>query len=162
MPISDPYYPSHFIGYTRDELLLSLQLQFEILSHRVLELELGEGARRSPCPYHSASVPPHSSSSHFAHPPSAPAPIPDFDARLLPAKQQISFFASPCLRARGGARACPPFAFLPSSFSAISILGFWFYGDALLLVRALQLSRDFQDIGDHFLTVLFLYIDKLI
>ncbi|XP_022014501.1 tetra-peptide repeat homeobox protein 1-like [Helianthus annuus] len=27
MPVSDPYHPSHFIGYTRDELLLSLQLQ---------------------------------------------------------------------------------------------------------------------------------------
>ncbi|XP_022041869.1 proline-rich extensin-like protein EPR1 [Helianthus annuus] len=26
MPISDPYHPSHFVGYTRDELLLSLQL----------------------------------------------------------------------------------------------------------------------------------------
>ncbi|KAJ0954017.1 hypothetical protein HanRHA438_Chr00c34g0855701 [Helianthus annuus] len=24
MPVSDPYHPSHFIGYTRDELLLSL------------------------------------------------------------------------------------------------------------------------------------------
>ncbi|KAM0057856.1 hypothetical protein Hdeb2414_s0005g00163361 [Helianthus debilis subsp. tardiflorus] len=44
MPISDPYHPSHFVGYTRDELLLSLQLEFEILSRRVLELELGEGA----------------------------------------------------------------------------------------------------------------------
>ncbi|KAJ0722095.1 hypothetical protein HanRHA438_Chr08g0345801 [Helianthus annuus] len=45
MPISDPFHPSHYVGYTRDELLLSLQLQFEILSRRVLELELGEGAR---------------------------------------------------------------------------------------------------------------------
>ncbi|MFS7947457.1 hypothetical protein Hanom_Chr06g00548511 [Helianthus anomalus] len=26
IPISDPYHPSHFVGYTRDELLLSLQL----------------------------------------------------------------------------------------------------------------------------------------
>ncbi|MFS8024336.1 hypothetical protein Hanom_Chr16g01462041 [Helianthus anomalus] len=48
--ISDPYHPSHYGGYTRDELLLSLQFQFEILSRRVLELEFGEGARRSPCP----------------------------------------------------------------------------------------------------------------
>ncbi|XP_021990971.1 cell surface glycoprotein 1-like [Helianthus annuus] len=30
MPVSDPYHPSHFIGYTRGELLLSLQLQQEI------------------------------------------------------------------------------------------------------------------------------------
>ncbi|MFS7953567.1 hypothetical protein Hanom_Chr07g00620221 [Helianthus anomalus] len=40
MPVSDPYHPSHHVGYTRDDLLLSLQLQFEILSCRVLELEL--------------------------------------------------------------------------------------------------------------------------
>ncbi|MFS7998606.1 hypothetical protein Hanom_Chr12g01155901 [Helianthus anomalus] len=46
MPISDPYHPSQYGGYTRDELLLSLQLQFEILSRRVLELEFGEGASR--------------------------------------------------------------------------------------------------------------------
>ncbi|KAJ0627298.1 hypothetical protein HanPSC8_Chr01g0025921 [Helianthus annuus] len=39
MPISDPYHPSHFGGYTRDELLLSLQLQFETMSRRILELE---------------------------------------------------------------------------------------------------------------------------
>ncbi|XP_022036122.1 leucine-rich repeat extensin-like protein 3 [Helianthus annuus] len=26
MPFSDPYHPSHFVGYTRDELLLSLHL----------------------------------------------------------------------------------------------------------------------------------------
>ncbi|MFS7987293.1 hypothetical protein Hanom_Chr11g01020761 [Helianthus anomalus] len=44
MPISDPYHPSHFVGYTQDELLLSLLLQFEVLSRRVLELEL------TPCP----------------------------------------------------------------------------------------------------------------
>ncbi|MFS7927009.1 hypothetical protein Hanom_Chr04g00303871 [Helianthus anomalus] len=40
MPISDPYRSSHYEGYTRDELLLLLQLQFEVLSRRVLELEL--------------------------------------------------------------------------------------------------------------------------
>ncbi|MFS7905406.1 hypothetical protein Hanom_Chr01g00047281 [Helianthus anomalus] len=45
MPISDPYHPSHFVGYTRDELLMSPQLQFEILSHSVLEIEL-----TPPCP----------------------------------------------------------------------------------------------------------------
>ncbi|KAJ0693388.1 hypothetical protein HanPI659440_Chr15g0596571 [Helianthus annuus] len=70
MPISDPYHPSHHVGYTRDDLLLSLQLQFEILSRRVLELEFDEGARRSAFPFHPASVPPHSSSASFA-PPSA-------------------------------------------------------------------------------------------
>ncbi|KAJ0752565.1 hypothetical protein HanPI659440_Chr09g0325851 [Helianthus annuus] len=31
MPSSDPYHPSHHSGYTRDALLLSLQLQVEIL-----------------------------------------------------------------------------------------------------------------------------------
>ncbi|MFS8019717.1 hypothetical protein Hanom_Chr15g01406981 [Helianthus anomalus] len=40
MPISDPYHSSHYGGYTRDELLLSLQLQFEVLSREVLEPEL--------------------------------------------------------------------------------------------------------------------------
>ncbi|MFS7970006.1 hypothetical protein Hanom_Chr09g00815911 [Helianthus anomalus] len=58
MPISNPYHPSHHVGYTRDDLLLSLQLQFEILSRRVLELEFGEGARRSPFPFHPTSIPP--------------------------------------------------------------------------------------------------------
>ncbi|KAJ0588585.1 hypothetical protein HanIR_Chr04g0176301 [Helianthus annuus] len=35
MSLSDPYHPSHHTGYTRDDLLLSLQLQFEILCRRV-------------------------------------------------------------------------------------------------------------------------------
>ncbi|MFS7935973.1 hypothetical protein Hanom_Chr05g00409871 [Helianthus anomalus] len=91
MPISDPYHLSHFIGYTRVELLLSLQLQIEIFSRRVLELELGEGARRSPCPCHSTPVPPHSSSSSFIPPPAALAPFLGFDARFLTVEQQISF-----------------------------------------------------------------------
>ncbi|MFS7893602.1 hypothetical protein Hanom_Chr00s001006g01671281 [Helianthus anomalus] len=71
MPILDPYYPSHYGGYTRDELLLSLQLQFEILSRRVMELEVTP-SYPPPCPCHSVSVPPHSSSSPFAYPPTAP------------------------------------------------------------------------------------------
>ncbi|MFS7996824.1 hypothetical protein Hanom_Chr12g01134371 [Helianthus anomalus] len=60
MPISNPYHPSHYGGYTRDELLLSLQLQFEILSPQVQELEFDEGARRSPFPFHPTSAPPPS------------------------------------------------------------------------------------------------------
>ncbi|KAJ0796304.1 hypothetical protein HanPI659440_Chr04g0160661 [Helianthus annuus] len=86
MPISDPYHPSHFVGYTRDELLLSLQLKFEILSRRVMELELTPPCP-PPCPCQctflpphtspsasfipppAVTVPPHSSTSHFAHPP---------------------------------------------------------------------------------------------
>ncbi|XP_022019681.1 actin cytoskeleton-regulatory complex protein PAN1-like [Helianthus annuus] len=47
MPVSDPYHPSHFIRYTRDELLLSLQLQQEILCRRVMELE--RTPRPPPC-----------------------------------------------------------------------------------------------------------------
>ncbi|KAJ0616549.1 hypothetical protein HanRHA438_Chr02g0090231 [Helianthus annuus] len=89
MPISDPYHPSHFVGYTRDELLLSLQLQFEVLSHRVLELELTP--RPPPCPCQSTFVPPHSSTSPFAHPPAALTPFPDFDARFLTIEQHISY-----------------------------------------------------------------------
>ncbi|MFS7944955.1 hypothetical protein Hanom_Chr06g00518241 [Helianthus anomalus] len=83
MAISDPYYPSHFVGYTWDELLLSLQLQFEVLSRRVLELELTP----PPCPCQSTFIPPHSSSSSFAHPSAAPAPFPGFDARSLTVEQ---------------------------------------------------------------------------
>ncbi|MFS7929577.1 hypothetical protein Hanom_Chr04g00334131 [Helianthus anomalus] len=93
MPISDPYHPSHFVGYTRDELFLSLQVQFEILSRRVMELEL-----TPPCsppssfvPPPAASVPPHSSTSPFAHPPAALAPVKGFDVRFLTVEQQISY-----------------------------------------------------------------------
>ncbi|XP_021991434.1 proline-rich receptor-like protein kinase PERK2 [Helianthus annuus] len=88
IPISDPYHPSHFVGYTRDELLLSLQLQFEVLGRRVLELELTP--RPPPCPCQSTFVPPHLSSSPFAHPP-APSHFPGVDARSLTIEQQISF-----------------------------------------------------------------------
>ncbi|MFS8034200.1 hypothetical protein Hanom_Chr17g01578431 [Helianthus anomalus] len=72
MPISDPYHPSYYGGYTRDELLLSLQLQFEILSHRVLVLEFDESDRLSPFPFHPTSVPPPSSSAPFVPLPLAP------------------------------------------------------------------------------------------
>ncbi|MFS8001796.1 hypothetical protein Hanom_Chr13g01194571 [Helianthus anomalus] len=87
----DPFHPSHHAGYTRDEFLLSLQLQFEILSHRVLELEFDEGARRSPFPFHPTSVPAPSSSASFVPPPIAPTSIPGFDARFLTVEQQISY-----------------------------------------------------------------------
>ncbi|MFS7930604.1 hypothetical protein Hanom_Chr04g00346201 [Helianthus anomalus] len=92
MSISDPYHPSQHIGYTRDDLLLSLQLQFEILSRRVLELEFGEGARWSPFPSYPTSVPPPSSSIPPFVPPSAtPTSIEGFDARFLMVEQQISY-----------------------------------------------------------------------
>ncbi|XP_022041545.1 cell surface glycoprotein 1-like [Helianthus annuus] len=79
MPTSDPYNPSHFSGYTRDELLLSLQLQYEIMSRRVLELEM------IPRP------PPCSCPSPFATPPSPILPYPDFDIRFLTMEQHISY-----------------------------------------------------------------------
>ncbi|XP_021986357.1 histone-lysine N-methyltransferase SETD1B-like [Helianthus annuus] len=79
MPVSDPYHPSHFIGYTRDELVLSLQLQQEILCRRVMELE------RIPRP------PPCSCPSPFATPPAPLLPYPDFDVRFLTMEQQISY-----------------------------------------------------------------------
>ncbi|KAF5809806.1 hypothetical protein HanRHA438_Chr04g0171881 [Helianthus annuus] len=91
MPISDPYHPSHYGGYTRDELLLSLQLQFEILSRRVLELEFDEGARRSPFPFHPTFAPPPSSSASFVPRPTSPTSISGFDVRFLTVEQQISF-----------------------------------------------------------------------
>ncbi|XP_021986338.1 vegetative cell wall protein gp1-like [Helianthus annuus] len=75
--ISDPYHPSHFTGYTRDELLLSLQLQYEIMSHRILELEMTP--RPFPCPCQPSFVPPRSSLSPFSHPPAPLTPFPKFD-----------------------------------------------------------------------------------
>ncbi|XP_022032464.1 SH3 domain-containing protein C23A1.17-like [Helianthus annuus] len=39
MPVSDPNHPSQYVGYTRDDLLLPLQLQQELLCRRVMELE---------------------------------------------------------------------------------------------------------------------------
>ncbi|KAJ0749990.1 hypothetical protein HanPSC8_Chr05g0204021 [Helianthus annuus] len=71
MPISDPYHPSHHVGYTRGDFLLSLQLQFEILSRRVLELDL--------TPSHPPPVPPFP----FVPPAAASTSTQGFDARFL-------------------------------------------------------------------------------
>ncbi|XP_021998525.1 leucine-rich repeat extensin-like protein 3 [Helianthus annuus] len=89
MPISDPYHPSHFTGYTRDELLLSLQLQYEIMSRRILELEMTP--QPLPCPCRPTFVPPRSSPSPFSHPPAPLTPFPEFDTRFLIVEQQISY-----------------------------------------------------------------------
>ncbi|MFS7963282.1 hypothetical protein Hanom_Chr08g00736281 [Helianthus anomalus] len=70
MPISDPYLPLH-IGYSRDELLLSLQLQQEMLCRRVMELE------RTPHP------PPCICLSPFTTPLPPLLPYPDIDIRFL-------------------------------------------------------------------------------
>ncbi|KAJ0600498.1 hypothetical protein HanIR_Chr03g0117281 [Helianthus annuus] len=75
MPISDPYHPFH-IGYSRDELVLSLQLQQEMLCRRVMELE--RIPRPSPC--------------HCQSPFTTPLlPYPDFDVRFLTMEQQIAY-----------------------------------------------------------------------
>ncbi|MFS7980035.1 hypothetical protein Hanom_Chr10g00934671 [Helianthus anomalus] len=89
MPFSDLYHPSYFVGYTRDELFLSLHIQFEIMSRRILKLE--ETPRPLPCPYQPAFVPPRSSPSPFSHPPAPLTPFPEFDARFLTVGQQISY-----------------------------------------------------------------------
>ncbi|MFS7953371.1 hypothetical protein Hanom_Chr07g00617741 [Helianthus anomalus] len=81
MPISNPYHPSHFTGYTRDELLLSLQLQYEIMSRRILELEMTQ--RPLPCPCQPTFVPPRLSPSPFSHPPISLTPFPEFDTHFL-------------------------------------------------------------------------------
>ncbi|XP_021990965.1 autism susceptibility gene 2 protein homolog [Helianthus annuus] len=85
MPISDPYHPSHFAGYTWDDLLLSPQLQFEIMSRRILELEMTQ--RPLPCPCQPAFVPPRSSPSPFSHPPAPLTPFPEFDTLFLTVEQ---------------------------------------------------------------------------
>ncbi|XP_021997775.1 pollen-specific leucine-rich repeat extensin-like protein 1 [Helianthus annuus] len=79
MPVSDPYHPSHYTGYTRDDLLLSLQLQQELLCRIVMELE------RIPRP------PPCTCQSPFVTPPAPLLPYPDFDVRFLTMEQQISY-----------------------------------------------------------------------
>ncbi|XP_022040885.1 proline-rich protein 36-like [Helianthus annuus] len=78
MPLSDPCHPYH-VGYTTDDILISLQLQQDALSRRVQELE------RTPRP------PPCHCQSPFATPP-APLPLPpDSDVRFLTPEQQIAY-----------------------------------------------------------------------
>ncbi|MFS8002880.1 hypothetical protein Hanom_Chr13g01207281 [Helianthus anomalus] len=76
MPISDPYHPFH-IGYSRDDLLLSLQLQQDMLSRRVTKLE------RIPRP------PPGAGPSQFVAPFVPLFPYLDFDILFLTMEQQI-------------------------------------------------------------------------
>ncbi|MFS7986931.1 hypothetical protein Hanom_Chr11g01016041 [Helianthus anomalus] len=89
MPLSDPYHPSHHTGYTRDDLLLSLQLQFEILCCRVYELENEADARRPPPPDYPPPVtpPPPSSPPPASPPPPVRAPIEGHAARFLTVEQ---------------------------------------------------------------------------
>ncbi|XP_022040798.1 pollen-specific leucine-rich repeat extensin-like protein 3 [Helianthus annuus] len=78
MPLSDPYHPYH-VGYTTDDILISLQLQQDALSRRVQELE------RTPCP------PPCYCQSPFATPPAPLSLPPDSDVRFLTPEQQIAY-----------------------------------------------------------------------
>ncbi|MFS7936607.1 hypothetical protein Hanom_Chr05g00417571 [Helianthus anomalus] len=86
MSLSDVYHPSHHSGYTRDDLLLSLQLHVEILCHKVYELENEADARRpSPPDFPPPVTPPPSS------PPLVSPPPPGQAARFLTLEQQVSF-----------------------------------------------------------------------
>ncbi|MFS7953675.1 hypothetical protein Hanom_Chr07g00621411 [Helianthus anomalus] len=156
MPISDPYHPSHYGGYTRDELLLSLQLQFAILSRRVLELEFGEGDRRSPFPFHPTSIPPPSPSASCVPPPAAPTSISGFDADFLTFEHQISFLIR---RVQDSRRSSPMFAVC--SFSHILLLHQY---RRFLVLRSCStfgenatIEPRLQRHEDHFLVITFVY-----
>ncbi|MFS7976368.1 hypothetical protein Hanom_Chr10g00891651 [Helianthus anomalus] len=75
---SDPYHPSHFPAVTTDDLLLSLQLQVDILFRKVHELQQRDDVRPPPPP---------------VHPPPPPPRVfpPDLRARVLTLEQQIDF-----------------------------------------------------------------------
>ncbi|XP_022040575.1 proline-rich extensin-like protein EPR1 [Helianthus annuus] len=78
MPLSDPYHPFH-VGYTRDDILISMELQQDALSRRIQELE--RVPRPTPCHFQSP----------FSTPP-APIPLPpDSDVRFLTPEQQIAY-----------------------------------------------------------------------
>ncbi|MFS7954608.1 hypothetical protein Hanom_Chr07g00632531 [Helianthus anomalus] len=76
MPSSDPNHPSHHSGYTRDDLLLSLQLQVEILCQRIYNLEKESDARQPPPPDYPPLVTPPPSSPPLASPPPPASPPP--------------------------------------------------------------------------------------
>ncbi|KAJ0586106.1 hypothetical protein HanHA89_Chr05g0208181 [Helianthus annuus] len=78
MPLSDPYHPFH-VGYSTDDILISLQLQQDALTRRVQELE------RTPRP------PPCRCQSPFATPPAPLGLHPDSDVRFLTTDQQIAY-----------------------------------------------------------------------
>ncbi|MFS7919624.1 hypothetical protein Hanom_Chr03g00214891 [Helianthus anomalus] len=92
MPLSDPYHPSHHSGYTRDDLLLSLQLQVEILRRRVFELESEANAKRPPPSDYPPPVtpPPPSSPPPVSPPPPIHAPVDGHATRFL-TLEQVSF-----------------------------------------------------------------------
>ncbi|XP_035841342.1 proline-rich extensin-like protein EPR1 [Helianthus annuus] len=82
MPLSDPYHPFH-VGYTTEDILASLQLQQDVLSRRIQELER---APRPPCHCQTPFVAPHT-----------PRPLsPDSDVRFLTSEQQIAYLLRVC------------------------------------------------------------------
>ncbi|XP_021971373.2 vegetative cell wall protein gp1-like [Helianthus annuus] len=77
MPLSDPYHQFH-VGYTIEDILISLQLQQDALSRRIQVLER---TPRPPCHYQTPFAAPHS-----------PRPLsPDSDVRFLTSEQQIAY-----------------------------------------------------------------------
>ncbi|MFS7965422.1 hypothetical protein Hanom_Chr09g00762081 [Helianthus anomalus] len=85
IPLSHLYHPSHHSDYTRDDLLLSLQVQVEILCRIVYELESETDARRPPPPAYPppATPPPPSSPPPVSPPPHVHAPVDGHAARFL-------------------------------------------------------------------------------
>ncbi|MFS8001989.1 hypothetical protein Hanom_Chr13g01196851 [Helianthus anomalus] len=78
MHIFDPYHPFH-IGYSRDDLLLSLQLQQDMLCRKITELE------RIPRP------PSCTCQSPFTTPPAPLQFYPKFGAHFLTMEKQIAY-----------------------------------------------------------------------
>ncbi|XP_021996020.1 pollen-specific leucine-rich repeat extensin-like protein 4 [Helianthus annuus] len=80
VPTADPYHPSHYPGVSTDDLILSLQVQIDILFTKLHELLPLAEARPPPPPVHS---PPH------APPPPPELPLVDLRARVVTLEQQI-------------------------------------------------------------------------
>ncbi|XP_022007196.1 proline-rich protein 36-like [Helianthus annuus] len=82
MPLSDPYHPYH-VGYTTEDILTSLMMQQDALTHRIQELEK---APRPPCHCQTPFAAPHT-----------PRPLsPNSDIRFLTSKQQIAYLLRIC------------------------------------------------------------------
>ncbi|MFS7893599.1 hypothetical protein Hanom_Chr00s001007g01671301 [Helianthus anomalus] len=93
MSLPDAYHPAHHSGYTKDDLLVSLQLHVEILCRRVYELESETDTRRPPPPDYPPLVTPQPPSSPppVSLPPPVHAPVDGHAARFLTLEQQVSF-----------------------------------------------------------------------
>ncbi|MFS7976543.1 hypothetical protein Hanom_Chr10g00893691 [Helianthus anomalus] len=83
---SDPYHPCHHPTFTPDDFTLLLQLQFQVLSCRVWELERFRDSMPPPPAY---PLPPPSSSPPSSPPPPSPPhsrPFVGLEARVLTLK----------------------------------------------------------------------------